>query len=373
MRRYLIVSAFVFLGVLAAVEVPRISAAPADPVQQITAGWGHTCALVGSGDVYCWGAAEVNGSDHDSTFPLLVRGLTKVKHISAGLGESCAIDLTDRAWCWGTDWQETIARKSLVRSHVPKPVEELPAVTQISIGYSHLCSIVKTNGSVWCRGSNGAGELGNGSTVETLKPVRAGMITQATSISVGVANSCAAAGGEVYCWGADSQRGGGVIVKSRTPAKIDGLKNVTKVVNGRNFFCSLNTAGAVICFGSNIFNQLGNKAAGKRYSTPVKSNVSAATDIAANVFSACGVLASKKVSCWGAPFPAKGTSNEGIEPTEIVALDDVKSVALGVSHACALQYSGRIKCWGNNESGYLGNGQTSNVPVIRPIEVIGLP
>ncbi len=361
-------------GSLIAPGLTRNAAAPSDPVQQIAAGWGHTCALVSSGKVYCWGVAKVNGADRNTTSPLLVSGLGEVKAISAGLIATCAIDVTDHALCWGTDWEQTAERKELVKSHTPKLIEGLPTVAQIAIGYAHVCAILKGDGSVWCWGGNGVGELGDGTTVERQTPAqatRAGTITGASWISAGVGNTCAVVGnGEVYCWGSDRQRGGGTIVKSTTPIKVNGLNNVIKVVNGRNFFCTLTARGEVICFGSNIFTQLGNKKVGQRYATLVRSKVPVATDIAANLFTACAALKSRKVSCWGSPLLEAKEWKTGVEPTEIVDLDNVKSVALGLTYACALLYSGQIKCWGAEIP---GTGQSSNVPVIRPTEVRGLP
>jgi alpha-tubulin suppressor-like RCC1 family protein len=312
-------------------------------VQQIAAGWGQTCALVKSGDVYCWGVAVVNSSKRDSATPVRVRGTGKVKAISAVLTNTCAIDATDHAWCWGTDWQETFKRHSSVRTRIPNLIEELPALTQIAVGYAHICVILKSDGSVWCWGGNGAGELGDGTTVERAKPVRAGQITGATWIAASVGNTCAVvANGEVYCWGTDNMRGKGHIVKSKSPVKVTGLKNVSKVVNGRNFFCALTSVGNVYCFGSNIFLQLGNKAVGRRYARPVRAKVPVATDIAANLFGACAVLASKKVYCWGDSVLGR----KAAEPTQVASLDNAKSVVLGLNWACAVLYSGSVKCWG---------------------------
>ena len=70
---------------------------------------------------------------------------------------------------------------------------------------------------------------------------------------------------------------------------------------------------------------------------------------------------------------AQQVKGKGMEPTEVAALDDVKNIELGLRHACAVLYSGRVKCWGGNGSGELGNGETSDIDVTRPIEVIGLP
>lgn len=370
MRHLLTIGSLVSLAVISTAEAPSRSASnvdPTDPVEQIAAGWGQTCILTASGKVSCWGASEINGSDRNSSSPVLVTGLNKVKAISAGLIASCAIDVTDHAWCWGIDWNKTIERNELVRTHIPISVEGLPEVTQIVVGYAHWCAILKSDGSVWCWGGNAAGELGNGTTEDQVKPVRAGNITGVTSISAGVSNTCAVAGGEVYCWGTDHLERG-VIVKSKIPVKVSGPKNVKKVVNGRNFFCALTLTGEVSCFGSNIFLQLGNASIGKRYSMPVRAKVSPANDIAANLFSACATLVSKKVYCWGSPLTGSG---DGAEPAEIVGVGDAKKIALGLNYACVVLHSGRVKCWGSNEGGNLGNG--SNLPADGPTEVVGLP
>jgi alpha-tubulin suppressor-like RCC1 family protein len=369
MSRYLAITTAIILAVaVPAARLTVVSAAPLDPVQQIGAGFKHTCALVSSGAVYCWGAAKLNGSDLISPSATRVNGLENVKSISVGIGETCAIDRTDHAWCWGVDWKASKERKSLVKSHVPMPIEGLPTVAQLALGYDHACAISKSDGSVWCWGSNPAGELGDGTTVGRLEPARAGVLTRATSISVGVNNTCAVVDhDEVYCWGTDNQSGSGIVVKSKTPAKIDGLRNVAKVVNGRNFFCALFNSGQVACFGSNIFTQLGSRIIGQRYALPVLVELPVATDISANIFGACA--AAKKVYCWG----RLALGQEETEPTAIEGLDDVKSVALGTSHACALLSSGQIKCWGESNDGKLGNGDFSFEWVPGPTEVMGLP
>jgi hypothetical protein len=78
-------------------------------VSAIAAGGEHTCALTTSGAVQCWGAdfrGELGGGA--STFavrttPVAVAGLSGVAAIAAGREHSCALMTTGDVKCWGRD------------------------------------------------------------------------------------------------------------------------------------------------------------------------------------------------------------------------------------------------------------------------------
>jgi alpha-tubulin suppressor-like RCC1 family protein len=76
----------------------------------ISAGWMHTCAVLGNGTVHCWGQNQFgqlgNGTTSGSTTQVTVSGITSAVAITAGWWHhSCALlgDTTVR--CWGiNDW-----------------------------------------------------------------------------------------------------------------------------------------------------------------------------------------------------------------------------------------------------------------------------
>ena len=347
-------------------------------VIQVAVGYAHTCALLRSGQVYCWGVAHVNGRSEDSQVAVPVEGLPKIKSISAGQVNSCAIDVEDQVWCWGVDLQASIkTRKEVITT--PKQVAQLPAVSQVASGYLHNCAIAKSDGSVFCWGENAAGELGIGTTDEgkleaSAIPLKAEGLKGATWVATGVNNTCAVvAGGQIYCWGTDDQRGNGVVVKSNVPRHHNESRNVSKVVNGRNFFCALTVDGKVICFGSNLMGQLGSKEAGSIYTQAQPKGIDKALDIGAGGFSACAVTPSRNVLCWGQLPGQDAFEFEGSEPVVIPGLSGAESLSLGIGTACAVIRGGRVKCWGSNEGGQVGNGITSTEEVTTPTDVIGLP
>jgi alpha-tubulin suppressor-like RCC1 family protein len=110
----------------------------------------------------------------------------------------------------------------------PVQVQGLPTgVTAITAGTYHTCAIA--NGAAYCWGSNGFGELGDGTTTTTYQPVQVLGLTNVTAISAGAYPdpdgydmTCAVANSDVYCWGSNAygQLGNGTTVDSSTPVKV---------------------------------------------------------------------------------------------------------------------------------------------------------
>jgi alpha-tubulin suppressor-like RCC1 family protein len=80
-------------------------------VTRVASGDLHTCALVGSGAVYCWGDASrgqlgegTSGTGMLLSSPTLVTGLIG-KAVSTGGFHSCAITSSSKVVCWGANDQ----------------------------------------------------------------------------------------------------------------------------------------------------------------------------------------------------------------------------------------------------------------------------
>src|SRR3990172_3894490 len=73
----------------------------------------------------------------------------------------------------------------------------------IAAGGNHTCALL-ASGSVQCWGWNGNGQLGDGSTANSLTPVAVSGISSATAIAAGSGHTCAQlASGGVQCWGSN--------------------------------------------------------------------------------------------------------------------------------------------------------------------------
>jgi len=160
-----------------------------------------------AGAVRCWGANEFGALGDGTTGRELtavnVSGLTTgVASIAAGARHSCSLDSAGVVKCWGENRAGQIGDGTTSNSIFPSDVVGLSSgISRIAAGGRHTCALT-TGGSVKCWGADGAGQLGDGTTTQRLTPVDVIGITGATAITVGVDHSCAIlANGSARCWG----------------------------------------------------------------------------------------------------------------------------------------------------------------------------
>src|SRR5205823_2677844 len=96
----------------------------------------------------------------------------------------------------------------------------------------HVCA-VKSDGTAWCWGYNGQGQLGDNTSTQRPNPVQvktgaSTYLAGVTRIATGPMHSCAIAGGNAYCWGygANDWNGTNATANSLVAIQVHGLKNV---------------------------------------------------------------------------------------------------------------------------------------------------
>ncbi len=297
--------------------------------------------------------------------------------VAANFGTTCAV-VSGAAWCWGYNANGQLGNGSTTQSLVPAPVSGLSSgVAAITTSGSHSCAVV--NGGAWCWGKNADGQLGDGTNVQQLVPVQvSGLSSGVTAISAGDDHTCAIVDGGVKCWGANvgyGQLGDGTSSASRVPVGVAGLgSDVTALSAGRQHTCALASGGAY-CWGRADSGELGNGASPVVSRTPVLvSGGNGATMVDAGGSFACMVNAAG-AACWG--FGGQGQLGNGGSTGSALAqpvaglTGGVTAIAAGSSyHACAI-VNGALQCWGYNNAGQLGNPAAGGGTTV-PIAVSGL-
>ena len=161
-------------------------------IAQISVGVYHTCALLTTGVVRCWGMTWAHGGLTNAFDPPIDLG--RVTRISAGYAFTCAVLMSGGARCWGANHYGKAA--------VPVDLHS-GGVAQISAGVYHACAVM-TIGGVRCWGAEYPGVDGDGRPVgENITDVPADLqASGVTEISAGWAITCALlTSGGVLCWG----------------------------------------------------------------------------------------------------------------------------------------------------------------------------
>jgi alpha-tubulin suppressor-like RCC1 family protein len=345
-------------------------------VVALAAGDAHTCALFGSGAVWCWGDNRL-GSVGDGTdgnkraTPAGARGLTDAVDIAIGRERSCALRADGVAACWGMIGPYGFDLLNPVSSDVPKCMIGMSDGTAISGKAYHYCAVLESGGAA-CWGQNDDGELADLSDGWSRTPLVVSGLSNVIAASAGGDHSCALAGGEVYCWGDNShgQLGAGISNEGATPVpqRVAGLTDAIDVASGEHHACALRQGGRVACWGTGDRGQLGVEV--ERSSVPVDvPGLVGAVELAVGYDHNCVRFGDGRMSCWGRGDRLElgpAVSDQTYAPVEIGGLPPIEHMALGEDHTCVVA-GGGVYCFGDNEAGQLGDGSLFSRPEPAPV------
>ncbi len=306
--------------------------------------------------------------------------LPNIQHIAGGIDFTCALVQGGRVYCWGKNTKGQLGNGTTIDSHVPTPVINLGGVAvAVVAGGSHACALLQ-GGAVRCWGANGDGQLGDGTTRDSPRPVRViNLGGKAIALAAGATHTCALLqDGSVRCWGNNwyGQLGDGTTRNRSRPVRVANLGGrAVAITAGYIHTCALLQNGSARCWGNNRFGQLGiGSLAQQTTPRPVANLGGQAVAIGAGSFHTCALLKNGSVRCWGSNFAGQlgdGTWSTRLTPVSVVHLGGkAKALAVGGSFTCALLEAGRVRCWGRNGSGQLGNASTTDRN--RPVSVLGL-
>ena len=137
----------------------------------------HSCAVAGDGSPVCWGNNDYgmfgNGDTQNvASLPQLTIGLPgPVVALSAGYRHTCAIVESGAVWCWGSGGSGQLGIGTSDDHFAPVEVVDLPApAVAIAAGWSFTCART-IDDALYCWGNNSHGQLGTGNFDPTSKPV----------------------------------------------------------------------------------------------------------------------------------------------------------------------------------------------------------
>jgi len=370
----------------ALVELPARRAA-------VVAGASHSCVLVGSGEVSCWGSNRFaqlgdptleHGPGARRESPGAVAGLTDVRTITAGTWHTCVAQGDGTIRCWGHGGFGQLGAVGVQDPATPVAIEALGPAKRLAAGERHTCAL-GVDGRVSCWGQNDLGQLGDGTTEGRTEPALVPDLQDIVDLRAGRFHTCAqASDGRAWCWGmnVDGQLADGgrslPLGYRATPALIRDAGTVLWLRAGGAQTCVQSAERRLRCWGRNDSAQLGSGRGGSPEDVSLSGDevagAGAAENLALGSRHSC-VSRRGEVRCVG--YNRSGQLGEGSNrmhrrPARVSGLQDIVDIAAGVHHSCALSSAGRVWCWGRNEEGQLGDGTTDGhrrpvaVPVASP-------
>ena len=372
----------------------------------VATGLHHTCILLFDGSVRCWGASaggklgngamENLGDDGSvSDVPLTDVGVA-VRALALGDYHSCALLQTDNVRCWGQAANGALGygnNEGIGDDESPSAAGDVPVggvVRQISLGEIFSCARLE-GGKIRCWGLNGDGQLGHANEMDVgddETPASVGDIDlggTAVSIAAGGSHVCAVMEmGKLRCWGHgdNGELGYGSFLDvgdDETPSDAGDIALVGAVVQvsaGHAHTCARLNSGAVKCWGAASNGVLGygnTEAIGDDETLQFLEDVSLGVEasfITSGLTHNCVLTAAGGIKCWGRGLEGQlgygKTQNVGDdELPDAVGLVDVGgpavSIAAGGNHTCALLVDGTLRCWGDGAYGVLGTGNTATI------------
>jgi alpha-tubulin suppressor-like RCC1 family protein len=305
-------------------------------VTQVALGVRHVCALLEGGRVRCWGFGYAGALGYGNEFDIGGEGPPaaagdvalggKAIQIAVGQEHSCALLETGAVRCWGSDAAGQLGyanTRSIGDDELPESAGDVNVggrVVQIAAGYQQTCAVLDT-GMLRCWGNNSVGQLGyahQDNIGDDEAPARAGNIDvggPVEQVAVGQGSFVCALlrGGKVRCWGAGNvgQLGHGdtkTIGDDEPPSAagdVDVGGVVTQISAGIDHVCVVLDNGQVRCWGRSEAGELGygnTKTIGDDEAPSAAGNV----DVGGRVIrvevggaTSCALLEGGRMRCWG--------------------------------------------------------------------------
>lgn len=358
--------------------------------QAIASGVDHVAAVAYSGELYVWGRNSVGqlGNNSTGTDAPVAISLSTISNLSgttnplypssyldvaAGGNHTMAISVSGELYVWGLNDTGQIGNNTVTNQEIALNLSSTQTLSggitnqlynntfkSVAAGANHSLAVAYS-GDLYSWGSNDAGQLGNGSIIQsnvainltatadfdgTTNPLYS---KRALSVAAGDDHSTAISSSrELYVWGSNSQ---GQIGTGSSAGVHDTAINLTMTTDfgeidnplyDRRF--QVVSAGSFQSFAIDSSGQL--HAWGKNNKGQLGDGSTANSDVAINL---------SEQNSW--PIPSTGKT--------------IKTFSARSHTVYAIDSSGRLYAWGLNDFGQIGDNSTQNA--LTPVNLSAMP
>lgn len=349
-------------------------------VTHVDCGSSHSLALLSNDMVLAWGRGEDgqlgHGDANDRSGPEAIQALLGkgISSVHCGAEYTLAVAAQQKqtySWGWGDFGR--LGHGTCSDYFLPNPIKGLAGmeITQVACGDTHTIAL-SSNGKLYAFGRNQNGQLGLGSSTDSLSPtvVESLQHQRVISVACGAEHTLAATDtGELFAWGWGryGNLGDGEKTDRHLPThvKLIGDKMIRQVSCGWRHSAAVTTDGVVYTFGWSKYGQLGH---GSYEDLAIPKIVEALSGVHIMMLSggwrhAAAADKDGRMFGWGWNKFGQVGVGEKVEcvptPRLIKALDNdkVRQFACGWRHTLAITEQGQFYSWGRGVSGQLGHEQ----------------
>ena len=294
-------------------------------------------------------------------------GSVNFKSISAGSHHAAAIKKDGSLWTWGSNSYGQLGDGTTMRR-----------ITPVRIGFDNDWAVVaagnestfaiKEDGSLWAWGKNSFGQLGDGTTIDRDYPVHIGSAKWKT-VSATESTVAIQTDGSLWAWGQNntSQLGDGTTTNRYSPVRIGTDNDWNSVSSGLWHTLAIKNNGSLWAWGQNSKGQLGIDEAGhivvsrNPYRVGTDNDWKAVSASGDNIGHTVAIKNNGSLWAWGWNGFGQlgdGTTTNRYSPVRIGTDNDWQEVSAGQTHSHAIKNDGSLWSWGDNGNGQLGLGST---------------
>ena len=332
-----------------------------DDARRISTANSRACAIVADGRVRCWGAVRW-GSQHVYD----VAGITDAVELQIGDGESCVMAERGELWCWGTE-------------DYGVPQTRLVGAVAMAVSDNLACGLTE-QGDVSCWGQGVADwhrydiqfkqAQAPGFNPQAPRPepdpdslpdvLEIGRFRGAVDIALsGWNNLCVLQrDGSVRCSTQDvfSLLGG----QKLEMREVEGLRGVTSLAATRSHSCATTQSGAAMCWGRNVYGQLGDGTSTAREAAAPVADLDDVLRVAVTENTSCATTRDDRLLCWGYDLGEA----IGHEERHVNTVADLRasSIAAYGRTTCAVDDAKALRCWGSDMLEQIGIAAAARRP-----------
>jgi len=268
-------------------------------------------------------------------------------------------------YSWGRNYSGQLGQNNITDKSSPVQVDN-EEWTVISCG-NHTVAAVKANGTLWAWGRPTHGVLGQNDTIFRSSPTQVGALMDWSSVSTSNASyTCVAVrtNGTLWTWGNNGagQLGLGDTYSRSSPTQVAGT-TWAQISSGTSVCAAIKTDNSLWIWGNNGNGQLGQGTTGAAITSPVQI-AGSWSQVAIGANGQHAIRTSGALFAWGFPGGGQLGTNSYVEftsPVQITSTLDWSFISRnGSSNAGALKTNGTLWTWGGNNYGQCGQNTSGD-------------